>query len=249
MEQEYYAVDLPGAILYDKKFSVSIRRITPIEQKFILTLSQKQQRTNRDYINFLKKLVKFDNPEMQFEDLFWFDVQYLLYRIRFTTYEKYPIKLRFYCNEEDEEGNVCTQEITHELKIGDLNIATPDDIEDLTTGIHLDNLGDVAIRQKTMRDDITIDDFARKNNIDANDTEMRLLLLDLCLISKGHTLEELYQMAYDGTITANDIVTIEKWFTKVIWGVKEEVTIKCPKCGKESSRAYVLALEDFFSVA
>ena len=112
MAFEYYAVDLPGKILYPKEFGAKIRRITPIEQKYILSLSQKQQRTNRDYISFLKKLVKFDNQEMQFEDLFWFDVQYLLYRIRFTTYEKYPIKLRFYCNEEDNEGNICTQEIT-----------------------------------------------------------------------------------------------------------------------------------------
>ena len=93
MAFEYYAVDLPGKILYPKEFSAKIRRITPIEQKYILSLSQKQQKSNRDYIDFLKKLVAFDNPEMTFEELYWFDIQYILYKIRFTTYEKYPIKL------------------------------------------------------------------------------------------------------------------------------------------------------------
>ena len=97
MPQEYYAIDLPGKILYDKEFSISVRRITPIEQKFILSLSQKEQKTNRDYINFVKKLISIDNPEVTFEDLYWFDIQYILYRIRFTTYEKYPIKLIFKC--------------------------------------------------------------------------------------------------------------------------------------------------------
>ena len=51
----------------------------------------------------------------------------------------------------------------------------------------------------------------------------------------------------DITLTAEDMMKIEDWFGKTIWGVKEEVNVKCPKCGKESSRAYVLALEDFFS--
>ena len=98
-----------------------------------------------------------------------------------------------------------------------------------------------------MRDDITIDDFAKKNQIDITDPQMRLLLLDLCLISTDKSLTELYALANDGTITAEDIVAIEDWFSKSIWGVKEEVTVKCPKCGKEESRAYMLALEDFFS--
>ena len=53
MSQEFYAVDLPGKSLYDKEFSVSIRKITPIEQKYILSLSQKEQKSSRDYINFI----------------------------------------------------------------------------------------------------------------------------------------------------------------------------------------------------
>ena len=54
MAQEYYAVDIPGKMLYDKQFSVSIRKITPLEQKYILSLSTKEQRTNKDFIDFIK---------------------------------------------------------------------------------------------------------------------------------------------------------------------------------------------------
>lgn len=243
MAFEYYAVDLPGKILYPKEFNAKVRRITPIEQKYILSLSQKQQRTNKDYIDFLKKLVEFDNPEMTFEQLYWFDVQYLLYKIRFTTYEKYPIKLVFKC---DEEG--CNEEINVNLNIGDIIPSEASDIENLVTGIHLENLGDTHIRQKVMGDDLVIDEFLKKHKeVDDKDPQMRLLLLDLCFISNGRSLDEMWNLANDGTITVEDITKVEEWFTKTIWGVKEEVTVKCPKCGKESSRAYILALEDFFS--
>jgi hypothetical protein len=247
MAYEYYAVDLPGKTLYDKEFSVEVRRITPIEQKFILSLSQKQQRTNKDYIDFIKKLVKINNPEVQFEDLYWFDVQYLLYKIRFTTYAKYPIKLQFRCNGEDADGNPCEEEIHAKLEIGDLVTLEPSDLPNMTRELTLDNLGVTKIRNKIMRDDITIDDFAKKNKIDVTDPQMRLLLLDLCLITTDRSLDELYNLADNGSITAEDIIAIENWFTNNIWGVKEEITVKCPKCGKEESRAYLLALEDFFS--
>lgn len=245
MAFEYYAVDLPGKILYPKQFNASIRRITPVEQKFILSLSQKQQRTSQDYINFLKKLVSFDNPDMTFEELYWFDVQYLLYKIRFTTYEKYPIKLTFKCDNNDEN---CDSEINVDLNIGDIVPTEASDIQNLSTGILLDNLGNTPIRQKIMSDDISIENFIKKHEeIDENDIQMRLLLLDLCLISNGRTLDEMWELASDGTISANDTIKIEEWFGKTVWGIKEEINIKCPKCGKESSRAYVLALEDFFS--
>ena len=245
MAFEYYAVDLPGKILYSKQFNATIRRITPVEQKFILSLSQKQQRTSQDYINFLKKLVSFDNPDMTFEELYWFDVQYLLYKIRFTTYEKYPIKLTFKCDNHDEN---CDSEINVDLNIGDIVPTEASDIQNLSTGILLDNLGNTPIRQKIMSDDISIENFIKKHEeIDENDIQMRLLLLDLCLISNGKTLDEMWELASDGTISANDTIKIEEWFGKTVWGIKEEINIKCPKCGKESSRAYVLALEDFFS--
>ena len=253
MAQEYYAIDIPGKILYDKEFNVSVRKITPLEQKYILSLSSKEQRTNKDFIDFIKKLVMIDNPEVRFEDLYWFDVQYILYRIRFATYAKYPVKLKFICQnrvpseDNPKEMERCNQEIRHELKIDELKIYTPDDIENLKTTVVLDNLGEIKIRQKTMNDDLVIDDMIKKYKIDPDDLQMRLLLLDLCLISKDKSVDELYQAASNGDITAEDIAAIEEWFTNTIWGVKEQVTIKCPKCGKEETRSYTLALEEFFS--
>lgn len=242
MAQEYYAIDIPGKSLYDKQFNISVRKITPLEQKYIISLFSKEQRTNNDFIAFVKKLVRIDNPEVQFEDLYWFDVQYILYRIRFATYSKYPVKFTSTCSNEE-----CGEKITHDLKIEELKIYTPEDIEDLKKTITLENLGELEIRQKIMKDDLVIDEFIESHKIDPEDLQMRMLLLDLCLISKNKSLNELYQYANDGTISAEDILEIERWFAKTIWGVKEEIVMKCPKCGKEEVLSYSLALEDFFS--
>lgn len=247
MRQQTCAIDLPGKALYDKEFSVQIRKITPIEQKYILSMSQKEQKTNRDYIEFLKGLVIFDNPQMRFEDLFWYDVQYILYKIRFITYEKYPIKLAFTCRNVLDDDEQCGERIEQELKMGELDILTPDDLPTLTKEVELENLGPTKIRCKIMQDDVTIEEFMKARKISSDDYQMRLLLLDLALISTEHPLEELYMMASDGTITAQDIVTIEEWFKNNIWGVKQVVKVKCPKCGKETLREYALGLEDFFS--
>lgn len=253
MAQEYYAVDIPGKSLYDEEFSVSVRKITPLEQKYILSLSTKEQKTNKDFVDFIKKIVAIDNPKVRFEDLYWFDVQYILYRIRFTTYSKYPIKLNFVCrndvldSENPKETKKCATNFRHELKMEELKIYTPEDIEDLKTTVVLDNLGETKIRQKIMEDDLTIDRIMKKYGLDPEDLQMRLLILDLCLISKEKTVDELYEAASNGEITAEDITAIEDWFAHTIWGVKEEVVTKCPKCGKEETRSYSLALESFFS--
>lgn len=247
MRQQTCAIDLPGKILYDKEFSVQIRKITPIEQKYILSLSQKEQKSNRDYIQFLKGLVIIDNPEVRFEDLYWFDVQYILYKIRFVTYEKYPIKLSFRCDNVLDDGEMCNEKIIQDLKIGELDVVTPDDLPNLKKEVELENLGPTKIRCKIMQDDITIEEFMKTHKIAADDYQMRLLLLDLALISTEHPLEELYKMAADGTLTAQDIIVIEQWFKDTLWGVKQQVKVKCLKCGKESLREYVLGLEDFFS--
>ena len=95
---------------------------------------------------------------------------------------------------------------------------------------------------------ISIENFVKKYKLDYEDVQLRLLLLDLCLISENNTLEEMYKLAENNVITAEDIVAIEDWFKNNIWGVKEEIKVKCPKCGKEESRGYILALADFFSV-
>lgn len=242
MAYEYYAIDLPGKSLYEKTFNTKIRRITPIEQKYILSLSDKQQKTNKDYLDFIKKLVEFDNLDMKFEELYWFDLQYILYRIRFTTYEKYPLELSFTCNEEG-----CHEKFTHKLDMGSMQILTPEDLPDFKTIITLTNLGEVKIRQKILQDDIDIDNFIKAHNMQADDIQTRLLLLDLCLISNGKSLDDMYTMAEQDTVTAADIIAIEKWFTDSVWGVKEFIDVRCPKCGKEASRAYFLRLEDFFS--
>ncbi len=239
MALEYKATDLPGKILYNKEFSIQIRSITPIEQKYILSLSQKEQKTNRDYVEFLKKLVMIDNPQMTFEELYWFDVQYLLYRIRYLTYPKHPIKLGFKCHS-------CGEPVEQALDMGALEIATPENVQNTIT---LDNLGEFKIRNKLMCDDITIEEFSKKMGFDMEDLQLRLLLLDLCLISdNGRKIEELYSLAEQGEITADDIFKVEKWFETNIWGVKEHVNIKCPHCQKEASRGYLLSIEDFFSI-
>ena len=247
MPHEYYAVDLPGKILYDKDFEVKIRKITPIEQKYIISLGQKQQKTNQDYIDFIRQLVVFNKEDIKLEDLFWFDVQYLLYRIRFTTYAKYQIKLSFKCRVTKEYGTRFNNTVTEKLDMGNLIINTPDDNPNYTTTITLTNFGESKIRNKILNDDVEIDRVIKKLKLDADDQQTRLLLLDLCLISNGRTLDEMYELAENGMITAEDIIEIENWFVNNIWGVKEEIMIKCPECGKEESREFSLALEDFFS--
>lgn len=235
---EYKATDLPGKIAYEKPFALQIRSITPVEQKYILSLSQKEQRTAKEYTEFLKKLIQINNPEVTFEDLYWFDIQYLLYKIRYLTYAKYPIKLVFRCEE-------CGEEITKELDMGELKIEEPNPENNK---IVLENLGETKIRNKIVRDDIDIENFIKQHNIDQDDLQTRLLLIDLCLVKGDKSLEEAYKLAETGEITAGDIIDIEKWIENNIWGVQEELVIKCPKCGKEVSRGYTLSIEDFFSV-
>lgn len=239
MTMEYTATDLPGKSLYDQDFSVQIRKITPIEQKYILSLAQKDQKSTTDYLNFLKKLIIIDNPEVQFEDLYWYDIQYLLYRIRHITYSKYPIKLGFRCAD-------CGKNISYNLNIGDLIINEPENVQKT---VMLDNLGEMPIRNKLVGDDIVVEEFAKRRNLDIKtDIQIRLLLLDLCLLSKTKSIDELYELAETGELTANDIITVEQWFEDSVWGVDENVMVTCPHCKKEASRGYLLSIEDFFSI-
>lgn len=237
MALDYYATDLPGKSLYSKEFNVKVRRVTPIEQKYILSLSQKTQHTNKEYIDFVKKIISIDNPEVQFEDLYWFDVIFLLYQIRFTTYQRYPIQLQFTCSE-------CKKEFTHTLDIGSI---IPTEPQALNTSIHLTNFGDTPIRQKVMGDDIRIEEFMKELGLDENDYASRVLLLDLCLISNGRTLKEMYKLAENDDITAEDLLEIEKWYTTNTWGIEEKANTICPHCKKEASKRYYLSIEDYFS--
>ena len=65
-----------------------------------------------------------------------------------------------------------------------------------------------------------------KKHFDKDDIQTKLLLIDLCLIKGNKSLDEVYQLAESGDITASDIIGIEKWIENDVWGVKEELTIK-----------------------
>ncbi len=242
MAVEYVAVDLPGKELYDKEFAVTVRKITPVEKNYLLTLSEKQQRTSKEYLDFIKSLVKISNEEMLFEDLYWADVQYILYRIRFTTYGKYPIKLQFTCSNPD-----CGETVYHNLDIGEM--VAEEATKDQPRTVTLENLGEVAIYNKRVRDDVVIETFMKKHDISLENKHAFMLLATLCTISGEKSLEELYLLAESGEITLIDMLTIEKWIEENSnWGMEEKVNVVCPKCKKEDSRAYSLALEDYFSV-
>lgn len=248
MAHEYYAIDLPGKILYKKQFNVKVRRITPLEQRYIISLHQKEQVTSKEYIDFVKKLIEFDNPEMTFEELFWNDVRYILYRIRFTTYSKHPIKLVFPCQTTNEETKeVCDEKIYETLDLSGLEIHTPDDVKDYAYTITLENLGETPIRPKTIADDVEIEKLCAKKDLDKNDPSIVGLLAELCLISGDRTLEEMYDLTEDGTVTVQDLLEVENWFEKHDWGVHEEIRVRCPKCGKEEVRRFTIDLMDFFS--
>lgn len=239
MAIEYSAVDLPGKSLYDKDFIIKVRKITALEQKYLLTIAQKEQDLTIAYLNFIKNLIVFDNPEMTFEQLYWFDVQYLLYQIRYTTYNKFPIKLKVFCNK-------CNTENEVELDIGALTINEPDLNKAKT--IILDNLGETPIRTKIMQDELDINTFIKLKKLDENDYGTRLLLFDLCLIANGKSLNDMFKLVEEDQITANDIITIENWFKENIWGIEEKISTTCNNCKKEVSKEYILSLEDYFSV-
>lgn len=243
MAIEFSPTDFPGKPLYDKQFNIEIKKVTPIEQKYILSLSQKESRTSKDYVEFLKKLIRFDNPEMTLEELYWFDLQYLLYKIRYVTYNKYPIKLSFECED-------CNANIIEELNIGELEINEPD--LEKSRELDFETLGKIKVRNKKVKDDITIETFIKKHNLDENDLQTKLLILDLCLISENeqfnNNIENAYMAAEQGDISVQDIAAVEDWFINDIWGFNEQLLVKCKKCGKEVSKRYYLSIEDFFSI-
>lgn len=251
---EYYAIDLPGKAIYDREFTVKIRKITPVEQKFISSLIQKEQSADKDFIAFIKQLVCFDSVDpakpMTFERLYDFDLTYLLYRIRFTTYPKYPIKAVFKCDNHDKTDHACEHVFTKEVNMSELQIFTPDDLSGFSNTIVLENLKETTIRNKIIQDELDIDNYIKVHKLDASDTNTRLLLLDLCIIKGDRTLEEMYKLAETGEISAQDLVDIENWLVNSVWGVKEEVQeLTCPKCNKEViSKGFSMPLEYFFRV-
>ena len=244
---EHYALDLPGKSLYKVPFNLKVRKITPIEVKYLESLFKKQQFSIGEYIDFVKKLIEIDNEEMKFEDLFWLDLQYILYQIRYRTFPNFPIRLYFVCTGVNEDGTYCKKEFSQPLDIGTLPILEPSDIEGFSTELVLDNLGKVHIHNKRVRDDIDMIEFAKQHEMDINDPETLLFLTELFSVDE-YGYEDMYKFAEDGTLTAEDMLKIEDKIMTNVWGIREQITIKCPVCGKEESRPYMLRLGDYFSV-
>lgn len=238
---EYYPIDLPGKNLYEVNFNIKIRKVTPLEIKYVSDLFSKQHFEVKEYVAFLRKLVEFDNPEMTFEKLYWYDLQYILYNIRFKTFSKFPMKIKQVCSD-------CGKEFTQQIDIGSLTINEPSDIEGFSRTLQLDNLGEVKVHNKLVGDDLKIENFLESHRMDKEDWNNITFIAVLCAIEGQYSLEELYKFAEDGTLTAEDMILIEDWIEKNIWGVKEEILVKCPKCGKEETKAYAVSLVDYFSV-
>lgn len=247
MAIEYYTTDLPGKKLYDIPFITKIRKVNIMEIKYASSLFQKQEATVKEYMDFITKFIEFDNPEMNVSKLFWYDLQYLLYQIRYRTFKNYPIKLSFACDGKKEDGSDCEKEFQVPLDIGALIPIEPSDIEGFTDTIELENLGKVKIRAKLVEDDIKIEEFAKQKDLSLDDIDTLIMLSNFCAITTSLTLEEVYEYAQDGTLTIEDLMKIEDWRLKNVWGMKEEIKVKCPVCGKEEVRPFKLSLTDYFS--
>jgi hypothetical protein len=175
-------------------------------------------------------------------------LQYILYQIRYRTFPNFPIRIVATCTGTLKDGERCEKEFSQPLDIGSLDIYEPKDIEGFTTEFTLENLGKVHLHNKRVGDDLMIAEFAKQHNLNVVDDPSTLIFLSELSAIDEYSLEDMYKYAEDGTLTAEDILRIEDWIAKNIWGVKEIITIKCPICGKEESRQYTLRLDDYFSV-
>lgn len=235
MSVEYYEVHVPGEKLYDLSETIKIRKITPIEQKRLLTLIGGDDTTTKDLVQFINQLIVGIDPN----ELYWPDYYYLLYNMRVVTYNKYPLEAKFKC---PQCGNI--EKIT--INIAELeNIPVSDRLLNNPT-IELENFGTVPIRYKKVKDDIVIDDFISKQKLDDQDVNIRLLLADLSLLTDWKPLEELWDYANSGELTVQDTIAIEDFFADTTWGIKEEVKYTCKACKEEVSNAFSMQLETFF---
>jgi len=238
-QAEYYSVDLPGAVNYDTPIKVEVRKITPFEQKKFysnMVAADNEEAQDKVIKEFTKDLLKCEG--ITFEDLYYPDYVFLLYQIREVTYKLFPLKYYYTCPE-------CGQRQSVEIKIDNLKINTLDD--PLPKSIELEEFGEVAIRFKTVRDDKTVTDFLKQHGEKTDDIFMRILAAELLLLERWKPLEETWEMAKSGQITSQDISRIEEFIAKGDWGVIEEVSNKCPKCGKEVAESYSIDPASFFS--
>jgi hypothetical protein len=236
MNQEMYSIDLPGKLLYTIPFNVNIRKINVIEQKYILSLTQKEQLTSDEFVKALSRIITFDNPEMNINELYWNDLIYILYQIHLTSFKNFPIRLIYDCDK-------CKERNKHSLKIEDLDISEPN----LNRTIVFENGKEILLDYKKVKDDHIIEKTMKRMNIDQTDLVQRFLILCLCSLRELGTIEEVYVMLENNEISITDINQVENFITSNMWGVKEEFKDKCTNCNEEVSKDYTVSLEDFFS--
>ena len=237
---ESYKVTLPGKVLYPENAEFSVKKITPFEQKKFYSdmMAAETELEKRQVVyDLLKRLVVCEN--YNFENIYSPDFQYLLYQIRAITYKLFPIKLYHQCDE-------CGERVSQELDISKLDIEVLEK-EKVVTEIELENFGKVPFRYKQIKDDLVIEHWLKNMDIKEDDWMMQFLTLDMLSIDQWKPIEETWGMVVDGAITVQDTMKIEQVISESLWGVKEELSFKCPKCGKEVVVPYSLDATDFFS--
>ena len=236
---EYYKIQVPGEKLYPAGVEIKVKKITPFEQKrfFSLISAAEDYEINKTLLNFLKGLVVCEG--IQFEDLYYCDLQFIMYQIRAVTYKLFPLKVYTTCEH-------CGNKLSIPIEVTNLEVLSAP--EDLPKTVLLDNHGEIPIRPKKIKDDFIIDEFLKSQNIKTDDLPMRIMVMDLLTLSEWQPLPELWNLAYMGDITVEDIIRIEQFLSQAIWGPKEEVKHTCRHCNKEVVVSYQLDATDFFSV-
>lgn len=239
MNQEFYEVHVPGERLYPEGTTIKVKKVTPFEQKrfFSLMSTAEEHETSKVLLDFLRGLVVCEG--VSFDDLYFFDLQYLLYQIRAVTYKLFPLKVYTNCDQ-------CGEKLSITIEPTELEIIELPEVIQKT--VLLDNHGEIPIRPKKLKDDAVIDVFLKAQGFEVTDLAMRIMVMDLLTLSDWQPLPELWNMAQMGDITVEDTIRIEQYLSNTVWGVKEEVKQVCRHCGKEVVVSYQLDAADFFSV-
>ena len=239
MNPEYYEVHVPGEKLYPEGTTIKVKKVTPFEQKrfFSLMSMAEEHETSKVLLDFLRGLVICEG--VSFDDLYFFDLQYLLYQIRAVTYKLFPLKVYTNCDQ-------CGEKISITIEPTELEIIELPEVVQKT--VLLDNHGEIPVRPKKLKDDAVIDSFLKAQGFEVTDLAMRIMVMDLLTLSDWQPLPELWNMAQMGDITVEDTIRIEQYLSNTVWGVKEEVKQVCRHCGKEVVVSYQLDAADFFSV-
>lgn len=244
MAQEFYNIEVPGQHLYDLKEPIQIRKITPIEQKQLVSLLAKisDDSNSTDDINNSKLMIQYINKLITGIDpmeLYWPDYYFLLYQMRLVTYKMFPLEGYFEC---PECGN--KQKVT--IDISKLDILEVPEIYTKDKKVFLENFGEVPFRFKKVKDDLTANEFMKAKNLDLNDLNLKSLIYDLLFLSEWKSLDELWELTENNDITMQDIIVIEDLVSKCAWGVQEEFMFNCEKCHKSSKTPYTMQLDNFF---